>query len=92
MGKELIVLTRAQLEEIIEETVHKTLSGRERTDAPRMLIGVKEISNHLGISMATCQRYLRSGVFGDSVFYVGRQVRGYSDRLMECVARTRGND
>lgn len=82
-------MTRTQLEEIIEETVHRTLEQKEASKGEKVLIGVKEISDHLGISTATCQRFITSGAFGDAIFYVGRQVRGYSDRLLDSVKSIR---
>lgn len=90
MAKELIVLTRSELEEIIEDTVQRTLNqSRPSNKEEKILMGIKEISNYLGISTSTCNRFLSSGVFGDAVFYVGRQVRGYSDRLMESVRQAK---
>lgn len=83
MENELIVLTRSQLEEVIEKTIKKTLDRDQSVEVSKILFGVKQIADYLGISVSTCHRYIKEGVFGDAIFYIGRSVRAYSDRVLD---------
>lgn len=84
MNDNLVVLTKSQLSDLVEEAVKKALNIVDKKEQDDVIVyGVKGIAQEIGVSVSTAQRWLSEGVFEDAVFYVGRGVRAFQSKLWD---------